>query len=112
MDKLKAIWKKPLGKIACLLIAAFLLLLLLIKIITPSAGVQQIATRMQTDSDTVVKGDVQLTTQETLNTVVGQEARLANQLAQDDAARQKWEADQARANADFKAAMSQELKKR
>lgn len=102
MIKLKQLWAKPKGKILMLVLGMLLMISLLAIVVTPSARVTQLAIAMQNAKQTVVKGDVKLTTQETLKTIGGQETRLANQLNSDEATRNAWEKSQALTSGSFK----------
>lgn len=81
MNKLKAFWHKPFGKITILGIGGLILFVLAVKLFTPSEKISDVATQMQHATNDIVSGDVKLTTQETLNSVAGQQARTQSQVS-------------------------------
>lgn len=102
MIRIKQFWAKPLGKVIIIAITMILLVMLLAILATPKAQMQQLAKSMQSSQDSLIQGDVKLTTQETLKTIGGQETRLAHQMVGDEAARQHWEQEQSKHYISFK----------
>lgn len=107
MDKVKAFWAKPIGKITCLGVGFLVILLLLIKVLTPSENLSEMADNMQNTQQGMVNGDVKLTTQETLNTVEGQTSRLTNKITDLEAKQRQRQATAKLQNAAFQKSIEQ-----
>jgi hypothetical protein len=110
MDKIKTFIKKPIGKIALIIVSALIGLVILARVVSPAASVSDLASSMQSQKDTVVKGDVKITTQETLNTVVGQQSRMEHELSDNETAEAKWEKAEAAKNEAFRQQLLDALK--
>lgn len=81
MNGLKRFFKTPLGIFILIGVGAFLILILLVKALTHPAESPSIATAMQDQTASVVKGDVHYTMQETLSTLTGETANIQKGLA-------------------------------
>lgn len=110
MDKIKQFWAKPIGKVIILTMSILVIIVTLAIAVMPSTNVKQLAKEMQNNNNKVIKGDIKLTTQETLKTIGGQETRLANQLNSDEDSRNAWEKKITVQNKKFKETITNTLK--